>query len=149
MDRENKKFRLYFESPFINFTAEAETLEALNEIASNLNLMGFDSKILSDLNIEAAIRRALVIYREAYCSGKKRSNSLSLRGVELDAIRCFLEGRKLQEAISLIREGKGIKISQSALERIYQKLQKIGIVPGLFPRSEIISKQKKQNFERV
>jgi hypothetical protein len=145
MDRENKKFRLYFESPFINFTAEADSIEALNEIALNLKLMGFDSKILSDTNLEIATRQAFVQLKTADCSGQKRCTSLSQKGVELDIIRSFLQGLTAREAIGLIKESKGVKISPSAAGRIYIKLRKVGVISGLFPKNKTVLKSDKKN----
>jgi arsenate reductase-like glutaredoxin family protein len=147
MGNKTNKYRLYFESPNATFGAEADDLKSLCE-ATSLGLsksIEAESKILSDSNFEDAVTRAFILYKTSSSSRRKVTTSLTKKGVEFDVIRCFLRGRTIEEAATLIKEGKNVKICISSIGRVYLKLRKVGLVPGLFSESKTVSKKDEKN----
>ena len=85
-------------------------------------------------NFTLEAQQALVQYKRKRLSSRNRNNSMSLKGVELDVVRYYLQGYLIREVIKILNKERNIRLSNSAVGRLYKGLRKAGVVYGVYPR---------------
>ncbi len=68
---------------------------------------------------------------KAYYSYPKRwcRSRIAVEGLELDLVKCFLQGLTISETVKWFKTHKGFKTSKTAVGRYWEVLHRIGIEP--------------------
>jgi len=126
-----EKYRFLIETPEISCDVHTNNFSnflcmVLEQLAKAVNYKG-NQTFVDGLDIKA--QKVLEIYRLKINRGRCHSR-LATAGLELDVIKCYLQGMTLAQTLEWLKQNRQFIGSDTALGRYWRNFRTLGIEPN-------------------
>jgi hypothetical protein len=126
-----EKYRFLIETPEISCDVHTNTFSnflcmIFEQLAKAVNSKE-NQTFVGNLDIKA--QEVLELYRSKIKRGRCRSR-VATAGLELDAIKCYLQGKTLAQTLEWLKQNRQFIGSDTALGRYWRNFRTLGIEPN-------------------